>query len=38
MNALSNSISSHRAAPLFGSLPAPIPLAALDTPLLPATE
>ncbi|MFM0171079.1 anti-sigma factor family protein [Paraburkholderia sediminicola] len=38
LNALSNSISSHRAAPLFGSLPASIPLAALDTPLLPATE
>ncbi|MFM0628572.1 anti-sigma factor family protein [Paraburkholderia xenovorans] len=38
MNALSNSISSHRAAPLVGSLPAPIPLAALDMRLLPATE
>jgi anti-sigma factor RsiW len=38
MNALGNSISAHRAAPLFGSLPAPIPLAALDKPVLPATE
>jgi anti-sigma factor RsiW len=38
LNALSNSISSHRAAPLFGSLPPSVPLAALDTPLLPATE
>ena len=38
LNALSTSISTHRAAPLLGSLPAPIPLAALDTPLLPATE
>lgn len=38
MNALGDSISTRRAAPLFGSLPAPIPLAALDKPVLPATE
>jgi anti-sigma factor RsiW len=38
LNALSSSISTRRATPLFGSLPAPIPLAALDMPVVPATE
>ncbi|WP_206001957.1 anti-sigma factor family protein [Paraburkholderia aromaticivorans] len=38
LSVLSNSIATRRAPPLFGSLPAPIPLAALDTPVLSATE
>ncbi|HEY2607711.1 anti-sigma factor [Paraburkholderia sp. RL18-103-BIB-C] len=38
LNALGDSISARRAAPLFGSLPAPISLAAAETPVLRATE
>jgi hypothetical protein len=38
LNALGDSISARRAAPLFGSLPAPISLAAEETPVLRATE
>jgi anti-sigma factor RsiW len=38
LNALSNTVYSHRAAPLFGSLPARIALAARDTRVLSATE
>ena len=38
LNALGDSISTRRAAPLFGSLPAPSSLAALDPPVLRATE
>jgi hypothetical protein len=38
LNALGDSISTRRAAPIFGSLPAPSSLAALDPPVLRATE
>jgi anti-sigma factor RsiW len=38
LNALGDSISNRRAAPLFGASSAPISLAAFDTLVLPATE